>query len=178
MLASAVRLARTLGRMQRTSPSPETLPFWQTFLDSAPEYQASRFYESFYFADSEAVANHLAELVLSGVKRATAALVWGLEAEGKAPPRAGDLSIVTDWSGKPICVIETVSTEVAPFEEVTAEFAATEGEGDKTLEYWRKEHWAFFSRECGQIAREPSARMPILCEKFRVVYARPSANAA
>jgi uncharacterized protein YhfF len=164
--------------MNQTSPPPETPPFWQSFLASAPEYEASRFYESFYFADSEAVANHLADLVLCGVKRATAALVWGLEAEGKAPPRAGDLSIVTDWPGKPICVIETESTEVVPFDEVTAEFAATEGEGDKTLEYWRKEHWAYFSRECSQIAREPSAKMPILCEIFRVVYPPPRANAA
>jgi uncharacterized protein YhfF len=154
------------------------LPLWQAFLASKPEYQASRFYESFYFADSEAVANHLAELVLSGVKRATAGLVWGFEVEGKAPPQPGDLSIVTDWSGKAVCVIETVSTEVVPFEDVTAEFAATEGEGDNSLEYWRKEHWAFFSRECSQISREPTARMPVLCERFRVVYSPPRANAA
>ncbi len=164
--------------MKQAFPPPETLPLWQAFLASKPEYQATRFYESFFFADSEPVANYLAELVLSGVKRATAALVWGLEAEGKDPPRPGDLSIVTDWSGKAVCVIETVSTEVVPFEEVAAEFAAAEGEGDKTLESWRREHWAYVSRECSRIGREPTARMPVLCERFKVVYQPQRANAA
>jgi uncharacterized protein YhfF len=132
------------------------------------------FYESFCFADSEDVANELGNLVLAGVKRATAALVWGLEAEGKRPPRPGDLSIVTDWSGKPLCVIETTGTEVVPFEEVSETFAAAEGEGDKTLQYWRAEHWAYFSRECLQMGREPTAQMPVLCERFKVVYQPPA----
>ena len=164
--------------MKPASPPSKVLPFWQAFLASEPGYDASQFYESFYFADSEEVANDLAELVLSGIKRATAALVWGLEAEGKARPKPGDLSIVTNWSGEPVCVIETLSTDVVPFEKVTAEFAATEGEGDKTLEYWRREHWAFFTRECSQIGREPTAQMPVLCERFKVVYRPPHANAA
>jgi uncharacterized protein YhfF len=153
------------------------LPFWEAFLVSEPGYRASRFYEAFYFADSEPVANQLAELVLAGVKRATAALVWGLEAGGMAAPQPGDLSIVTDWSGKPLCVIETLSAEVVPFENVTAEFAAIEGEGDKSLAYWRQEHWAYYSRECSRIGREPTAQMPVLCEIFRVVYRPPNANA-
>lgn len=164
--------------MNQPSLTPELLPFWQAFLACEPALRASRFYESFYFADSEAVANHLAELVLAGVKRATAALVWGLEAEGKEPPRQGDLSIVTDWSGRPLCVIETIGTEVVPFENVNAEFAAAEGEGDKSLEYWRKEHWSFFSRECSQIGYEPTPQMPVLCERFKVVYRAPRLDAA
>lgn len=164
--------------MKPASLPPEVLPFWNAFLASKPAYRDSRFYESFCFADSEAVSEELAALVLSGVKRATAALVWALEAQGKEPPQPGDLSVVTDWSGKPLCVIETQSTEAVAFEEVTAEFAATEGEGDKSLEFWRKEHWLYFSRECNQIGREPTTQMPVLCEKFEVVYQPPNAHAA
>lgn len=164
--------------MNQASLPPDLLPFWQGFLASAPDYRASRFYESCYFADSEAVADQLGELVLAGVKRATASLLWGLEAQGKDAPKPGDLSIVTNWSGMPLCIIETLSTEVVPFDEVTAEFAATEGEGDKSLAYWRTEHWAFFSRECSQIGRQPTAQMPVLCEKFQVIYRPPRANGA
>jgi uncharacterized protein YhfF len=164
--------------MEQTSPPPNVLPFWQDFLTSSGADRAADFYESFFFADSEDVANHLGELVLVGVKRATAALVWGLEAQGKRPPRPGDLSIVTDWAGKPMCIIETTATDVVAFEDVTAEFAATEGEGDKSLEFWRRVHWEFFSRECAQIGREPSAQMPVLCETFTVIYQPPRANAA
>lgn len=164
--------------MKTESPSPALLPFWNEFLASTGRHDDARFYESFYFADSEDVANSLAQLVLAGIKRATGALVWGLEAQAKRPPAPGDLSIVTDWAGTPLCIIETTDTEVVPFEEVTEEFAATEGEGDKSLRYWREEHWAFFGRECSQIGREPSNRMPVLCERFKVVFPPPRAHAA
>ena len=156
--------------MEQASSSADLLPFWQAFLAATGRQDDVAFYEAFYFADSEDDANSLGQLVLAGVKRATAALVWG--------PASGDLSIVTDWSGRPLCVIETTATAVVPFEEVTEEFAATEGEGDKSLRYWREVHWDFFSRECGQIGREPSLRMPVLCERFRVVYPLPSTDAA
>ena len=83
---------------------------------------------------------------------------------------AGDLSIVTDWSGKPLCVIETQSLEVVPFNEVSAEFAATEGEGDGSLAFWQAAHRACFTRECIAAGREFSESMLVACERFRVVY--------
>lgn len=162
---------------QQALPPPALLPFWHAYLSSTGDRGDATFYESFYFADSEDVANNLGELVLAGRKRATAALVWVLEAEGKRPPEPGDLSIVTDWSGKPLCIIETTGIEVLPFEEVTAEFAETEGEGDRSLRYWREEHWAFFSRGCRRLGREPTNRMPVLCERFRVVFRPPRESA-
>ena len=55
----------------------------------------------------------------------------------------GDLSIVTDWAGQALCVIETESVVLVPFNEVSAEFAATEGEGDGSLEFWTEGHRAY-----------------------------------
>jgi uncharacterized protein YhfF len=57
-----------------------------------------------------------------------------------------------------------------PFEAVTESFAAAEGEGDKSLRYWRKAHWSYFSRECQRLGKEPSCRMPVVCERFEVIY--------
>ncbi len=131
---------------------------------------STRFYESFHFDDNEPSANELANLVLAGVKRATAGLAWSFEAAGKSPPKSGDLSIVTDWTGQPLCVIETVAVEILPFEEVSEEFAAAEGEGDGSLSSWRRAHWAYFGRECARIGREASATMPVVCERFSVIY--------
>ena len=59
----------------------------------------SRFYETFYFNDYEASANELAQLVLAGNKRATAALLWSMNADNEPLPKAGGLSAVTDWRG-------------------------------------------------------------------------------
>ena len=152
---------------------PEIAEFWAGFCTHSGEDRSARFFEACHFDDNEASANALAELVLAGVKRATAGLVWSYEAEGIALPEPGSLSVVTRWGGVPVCVIETRAVEVVAFEQVSAEFAATEGEGDGSLAYWRQAHWAYFGRECARIGREPSPVMPVACERFEVVY-KPS----
>jgi uncharacterized protein YhfF len=144
--------------------------FWQDFAATQAADPTPRFLEAFYFDNNESSANELAALVLARRKRATAALLWSHETESKPLPKTGDLSIVTDFAGKPICIIETLKVEVVPFENVSKEFAATEGEGDGSLEYWRAAHEAFFGRECKRIGRTPHARMPVVCEQFRVVF--------
>lgn len=145
-------------------------PFWRSFAAIAGSPVDERFYEAFYFGDSEALANELAGLVLAGKKRATAGSVWSAEAEGKRLPQPGDLSIVTNWSGEPLCVIETQSVNVAPFNEVPADFAAAEGEGDGSLEFWQEAHRRYFSRECLAAGREFSESMLVACERFKVLY--------
>lgn len=149
---------------------PNLAGFWNAFATSAGGVDESRFYKAFYFGDSEVLANSLGELVLSGVKRATAGSVWAFEAERKRLPARGDLSIVTNWSGAPVCIIETLAVEIVPFTEVSAEFAATEGEGDGSLSFWRAIHREYFARECGRVGREFTENMPVVCERFKMVY--------
>jgi uncharacterized protein YhfF len=150
--------------------------FWGEFAKTTAADE-DRFYEAFFFGDSEEMANELAQLVLLGTKRATTAALWSYEAECQRLPLPGDLSIVTDWSGHPLCIIETRSVDVVPFREVTAEFAATEGEGDGSLSFWQRAHREFFSRECASTGREFSESMPVVCERFAMVYS-PSTSAA
>ena len=144
--------------------------FWDGFESVTGSDASGRFYESFHFGDSESLANELAALVVAGAKRATASLLWSYEADGKPMPKPGDLSIVEQWSGEPVCVIETTAVAVLPFEQVGSEFAATEGEGDGSLEHWRSGHWAYFGRECARLGKKPSASMLVVCESFKVVY--------
>jgi uncharacterized protein YhfF len=150
--------------------APSVLAFWRAFEAFAGGEHFSRFYEAFHFADTEAAANGLAELVLRGTKRATAGLVWSFEAACQPLLEPGNMSVVTNWAGEPLCVIETTSVEIVPFQEVSAEFASIEGEGDGSLESWREGHWAYFGRECIRIGKEPSLVMPVACEQFKVVY--------
>ena len=144
--------------------------FWAQFEAVAGIAVRARFYEASHFDDNEAGANDLAALVVAGRKRATAGLGWALDGDGRRPAQPGDLSVVTDWHGDPFCVIETRSVETVPYREVGEEFAATEGEGDGSLRHWREVHWAFFGRECARIGRQPSPDMPVVCERFEVVY--------
>ena len=57
-----------------------------------------------------------------------------------------------------------------PYNEVTEEFAFAEGEGDRTLNWWRKAHWQFFTEECQAIGIEPQDNMMLILERFKVVY--------
>ena len=143
---------------------------WSSFASSVGGVDEACFYEAFQFGDSAALADELGQLVLSGTKRATTASVWSFEASGKRPPRPGDLSVVLDGQGTPLCIIETTQVDVMPFDEVSAEFAAVEGEGDGSLLCWRQVHTAYFTRECERAGRTFSGGMPVFCERFRVVY--------
>jgi uncharacterized protein YhfF len=144
--------------------------FWQSFVQSQPKDPTPRFYEAFHFDDNERSANELAQLVLAGRKRATAGLVWSFEAKSVPLPKVGDLSVVTNWAKAPLCIIETQRLDIVAFDEVSEEFAATEGESDGSLEYWQTAHWAYFGRECQRIGRSLDPKMPVVCERFEVVF--------
>ncbi len=145
-------------------------PFWQSFVRTRTVDPTPRFFEAFHFDDNERSANALARLVLAGAKRASAGLVWSFENALVPLPRVGDLSVVTDWAKTPLCVIETQRVDIVPYDEVSAEFAATEGEGDGSLRYWRDVHWAYFGRECQRIGRVSGPKMPVVCERFEVAF--------
>ena len=147
--------------------------FWAEFVATVGDDVSARFYDTFYFHDCEEFARALGQLVLDGTKRATTGLLWSYEAENEDVPKAGQLSIVTDFAGAPLCVIEATAVDVVAFEDVTAAYALREGEGDKSLRYWRDVHWTFFERECERLGKEPSQRMLVVCEEFEVVYPRP-----
>ena len=155
---------------------PKHHAFWRAFARGQAVDPTPRFLEAFYFDDNEPSANELAALVLAGRKRATAALLWARDADGEAVPAPGHLSIVTDFSDNAVCIIETMRVDIVPFADVSAEFAAVEGEGDGSLAFWRRVHEAFFGRECQRIGRTPDPRMPVVCERFEVVF-RPDARA-
>jgi uncharacterized protein YhfF len=148
-------------------------PFWERFQASIAYDARPLFYEAFHFDDNEATANALAALVLSRQKRATAGLLWTNGCTGKPLPTVGALSVVTDWSGAPRCVIRTTQVDIVLFDAVSESFAAREGESDRTLRWWKDAHWRFFSRECQQLGRDPALDMPVVCEQFEVVYSPP-----
>src|SRR5206468_2949865 len=82
-------------------------------------------------------ATELGLLVRDGPKRATASLRSAYE-DGEPIPRAGELSVILDGDGDPLCVIRTTHVEIRRFADVDEEFAWAEGEGDRSLAYWRR----------------------------------------
>lgn len=154
------------------------LPYWKAFTQATGEPDDSRFCEAFAFGDSPELASELADLVLRGIKHATATSLWTFEAQGTPLSQPGDLCIVTDWEGAPLCVIETQEVAVVPFSQVSPEFAAAEGEGDGSLAFWREGHTQYFNRECARLGTTFTESMPVVCERFRVLYTGGAASPA
>lgn len=148
--------------------------FWQEYLDTLPPDSPVRGeqYEAEYFGDTPQLASELGALVANDTKTATCSALWEWEAEGDSLPEPGAKCVVLDGRGHPLCIIETTEVEVRPYDEVDARFAYEEGEGDRSLQHWRDEHWRFFTRSLAEIGKEPTPEMPLVCEQFRVVYRR------
>lgn len=146
--------------------------FWYAFLASLPPN--SRYFGKHFvvesFGDTPALASELGQLVVLGNKTGTSSALWEWEAEKNPIPQPGLISIVVSGHGKPMCIVETIEVAVCRFKDVDDEFAYSEGEGDRSLEYWRKAHTEFFSRTLTKIGKEFSEDMPLVCERFKVIY--------
>lgn len=127
-------------------------------------------YTAWPFGGNAKQARELADLVKSGKKTATSSLYLFYELDNESPPQIGEYSVITDWSGEAEVIIHNTDVSIIRFHEVDAVFARKEGEGDRSLDYWRRVHIDFFANELKQINRSFDENMWLVCEEFRVVY--------
>ena len=147
--------------------------YWQSYLQSLPAEKAAAYPEipeAWGFGDGGELADQLGALVVAGTKTATCSLLWEYEVQGDRVPQVGDLSIILDGKENPLCIIETTEITIRPYNEVDAAFAYEEGEDDRTLASWRKAHWLFFGHTCKGINKELDESMPLVCERFKLVW--------
>lgn len=114
----------------------------------------------FSFGNTPEMSDELLNLVLEGKKTATSwAVVWGDEED-----HVGNQQTIIDSKGNDRVLIETTSLIKCTFMEVDERYAKAEGEGDLSLNFWRKEHERFFTQE-----DTFSQDMEIYCQRFKVI---------
>lgn len=124
-------------------------------------------YEEWAFgADADA----LASLVANGEKTGTSSAYPLYELEKEPLPKVGEYSVVLNSMDEAVCIIQTKKVYVVPFDAVTAEHARKEGEGDQSLEFWRKAHEKFFTECLAEADLKFTSDMKVVCEEFEVVY--------
>ena len=116
------------------------------------------------------VPDKLAALVVRGVKTATCSAYELYELNNEPLPQAGEYSIILDSAGEAVCIIQTVKVTVTEFKNVSEAHAFKEGEGDRTLVYWREVHEFFLRNELASVRREFDENTKVVCEEFEVVY--------
>ena len=112
----------------------------------------------------------LAELVAKGVKTATASAYDEYVHFEEELPKVGDLDVVLNGQGQAVAIIETTKVTVLPFRDVSVDHAYKEGEGDRSLAYWRQVHEELFTKWLADIGLTFSPESKVVLEEFQVVY--------
>lgn len=142
--------------------------FWAEFCEakglSLPCPQADQ------FGDTPEMADELLKLVLSKQKQATCELKHWFDSRGEALPKTGDYWIILDGEQNPRTVIQTTQVDLYKVCDVDDKFAWEEGEGDRSLAYWKHEHDLYFTRQAARDGFTYSDSMICICERFKQVW--------
>ena len=146
--------------------------FWLEFCQSDPKYKHLERLkpEAWGFGDTPEMAEELGALVMAGKKVATTSLYRAYKGHEEELPQVGAFDIVLDGKGEPLCVIENRALWICHFNEVDERHAFEEGEGDQSMDYWKREHIRFFSKYDEEMGVPFSEEDLVVCERFQKVY--------
>lgn len=140
---------------------------WEMYCREHPECADST-YDAFSFGQEN--RDELANLTLYGLKTATSSAFPIYIYENIDLPKVGEYSIILDSDDNAVCVIQTTEIRIIPYHQVESFHAFKEGEGDRSLNYWRVEHQRFFTEELERVGQVFTEDMLVVCEDFQVVY--------
>ncbi|MCC7459741.1 MAG: ASCH domain-containing protein [Proteobacteria bacterium] len=123
-----------------------------------------------FFSNNEKDTNELAALVNQGVKRATTTALWTIEKKKSVVPVVGDVFVVTDWHKNAVCIVKTTKVSIVSFDEINEKHAYIEGEGDRSLDHWRKVHIEYYKKEFEELGLVFHESMPVVFEEFEKVF--------
>ncbi len=143
--------------------------FWYRFIENTGRSPDDRCAGDLNFEAKGFVGDEMITLVLTGRKTAFFTS-WATYAIDQEPlPISGELYVVLDRNNKPRCVIETESVTVIPFNEVTWEMAAKEGE-DENLGAWKEKKQEYLEDEGAILGFEFSPDIKLVYQTFKLIY--------
>jgi uncharacterized protein YhfF len=116
------------------------------------------------------LADTLAELIASGVKRAHATPLRDFQKDLEPLPQPGEHLVVLDGSGEPRAIVRATHVELRHFNEIDDEFAFEAGEGDLTLSWWLTAHRQDFAERGETEGFEVHERLELVLEYFERVW--------
>ena len=140
---------------------------WDAFVAAHPEAENVDYEAWSYGSDTP---DELAQLTLNGIKTAAASAFPLYELEKEPLPAEGEYNVILRTDGEALCVTRTTRVCVVPFRDVSPEQAWREGEGDRSLTYWRRVHEAFFKEEMAEAGLPFTEDIGVVCEEFEVVF--------
>ncbi|MGM0219334.1 ASCH domain-containing protein [Enterococcus sp. AZ126] len=129
-------------------------------------------YETWAFGNSPKMADELLAHVLKGEKTGTSSLhlLYEQEFEDEKLPKVGDYSVLLSGNDQAQAIICTKVVEILPYIQLSEVHGYLEGEGDRTLRYWRSVHQPFFEQALEKYNLTFSEDMLIVYEVFELVF--------
>lgn len=143
--------------------------YWNKFLTETGRSPDERCSGDLHFEAKGFVGDELISLVLSGQKTAIFSSYATFAIDQEPLPVSGELYIILDRAENPVCVIETESVNIIPFNEVTWGMAQKEGE-DENLESWREKKREYLEDEGAVLGFDFSMDIKLVYQTFKVVY--------
>ena len=149
---------------------PTIKQFWDDFIKRNPVFLHTKIPEAYHFCNNKKDADACAILTVQGIKQATSPSLWWYKQFNMPKTKVGDLDIITNFQCQPKAIIQFTKIEHLKFKDITAEYASIEGEGDKSLDYWKKVHWDYYAEEMKPFDERPSEDMVIVCQHFKTIW--------
>lgn len=143
--------------------------FWVEFLRQTEKEGTLEYEVAYCFGENESQANQILNLILEGNKTATSESYLSFQETGEPLPRKGEFEIITDWDGKPGCVVEILDVKIIPFNDIKWEMAKLEGE-EENMQAWRENRAKEWTEEGTDLGYVFSDEMPVVFVGFKVIY--------
>jgi len=135
------------------------------------------FTDAWGFGDTPEVKQELLDLILEGKKRASTNLLIESELAGYPSSGVGQFHIILDGNDVPTAVIQTVSLRKAKFNDIDEDHAYWEGEEDRTVESYLKEHVKYYTRVGKTLGFIFHEDLEVEFERFELIYPCDKSNA-
>ncbi|MGF2385041.1 ASCH domain-containing protein [Lentilactobacillus otakiensis] len=140
--------------------------YWEDFMNRNQIQHAN--FETWSFTDRPNSADMLVEMVVRGQKTAYSSWFDFYDAD-QVVPTVGDYRMILRQNGDPAGIVQLKVVEIVPFKWVSQEHAYLEGEGNRSLKYWRQLHKQLFRKQAKFRGKSFSLESPVICEVFEVI---------
>ena len=122
------------------------------------------------FAGNSQITDELLSLYLQGKKTAGSSLVKDFLTAGDPLPQVGDHWIYLDSCSEPRCILRTDRIVTYKFRDIPLEIPVAEGEGDLSIEYWKRVHSELYKPYLNQWGISDLSEATVITEFFSLVY--------
>ena len=150
---------------------PAEFIYWEKYVDTSGRNE--NFQNTFVaaaYAGNPQITDELLALYLSGKKTVGSSLLVDFISAGDPLPQVGNHWIYLNGKGEPSCILKTEKIVRNKFKEVPVEIAIAEGEGDLSLEYWRRIHSELYNPYLEAWGVSDLSDATVITEFFKIVF--------